>query len=170
MGKFSEADLEGPVQQVIRILDTGDPAQGQFPGQAQVFGQAPGRFIRNTDIPDLAGPDQPVECRQSFCDSGAVLVRGMEIVQASKAIGIPVRPVRLVQIDVIGLQTSQAGVDSGVDIFFIEPDIAIAYVCRALGPGTDLGGNNQLLAVAALSQPVANNGGSSAMNFHAPYS
>ena len=164
---FREADFKAAVQQAVRILNRHDPRQVVLIRQVQITHHAEGGFVRHADVADLPGA---LELGQRFegiqqGHGGRGISPG--ITQLAKAVGWALRPVYLVQVEVIGLQPLQAGVQRLADIFAVQDVIGPnAAVVIARGPA-NFGGQHQLFAIAAFRQPVADVGFSQPLSFRA---
>jgi hypothetical protein len=76
----------------------------------QITHHAKGRFVRDADVADLPGAlelGQRFQRIQQGDDRRGV---GPGIAQLAKAVGWALRPVNLVEVEIIGLQALQAGV------------------------------------------------------------
>jgi hypothetical protein len=88
--------------------------------QVQITHHAKGRFVRDADVADFAGAlefGQRFQRIQQGDDRGGV---GPGVAQLAKAVGRALRPVYLVEVEIIGLQALQAGVQRLADIFTIQ--------------------------------------------------
>lgn len=88
--------------------------------QVQITHHAEGGFVRHADVADLAGAlelGQRLEGIQQGHRGGGV---GPCVAQLAKAVGGALRPVYLIQVEIIGLQTLQAGVQRLADIFPVQ--------------------------------------------------
>ena len=66
-GDLGETDLEGSVQETVRILDADHARQAVLLREREEAHQPPGGFVGDTDLPNLAGPDligEHLECFQ----------------------------------------------------------------------------------------------------------
>ncbi|MNT35689.1 hypothetical protein D3C72_1717250 [compost metagenome] len=105
---------------------------------------------------DLAGLHQFSERLQLFGDFGKrallVLTGGVEAPGAAEMIGAAIRPVNLVEVDVVGLQPLEAGIHRLAD----GGGVDIATAANIISPGAgDLGGEHDLIAPAGLFEPAA---------------
>ena len=104
LGKLGQADLEGPVQEIVRVLNADDARLLLFPREAQIFSRAPGRLVGDADMPHLAGLHELGQRRQGLLNRHAVFLGGMVIAEFAEEIGVPLRPVQLIQINIVCLQ------------------------------------------------------------------
>jgi len=126
--------------------------------QVQITHHAKRRFVRDADIADLARPLALGQRFQRVENSDAWRGFGPLVAQLAKAVSWALRPVNLVEIEIVGLQAFQAGVQRFTDIFAIQHLVlANAAVVIAAWPA-HLGGDNQLFTVAVPGQPVADVG------------
>ena len=100
----------------------------------QGTGQPPGRVVGRADIAHLALPYQVVEGAQGLVQRG-----------------LPVVGVRLVEVDVVGLQAGQRGLDGVHDVAAREALVVRPVAHRS----AHLRGDHQAVAVAALLHPPA---------------
>ena len=155
-GHLRQTVLEGPVQQVVGVLDGGDARQPRHFGGAQVAHHAPGAFVRQADMADFAGLDQFGQRRQRLFDRHAVMLRLVLVGADAETVGDAVGPVDLVEVDVVGLQPRQAGLDRREEVGAIQPRLAIAHPAEAAGRRTDdLAGEDHPVALAARLEPAA---------------
>ena len=158
LAHFREADFKAAVQQAVGVLNGHDPRQVVLIRQVQITHHAEGGFIRYADVADLAGAlelGQRLEGIQQGHRGGGV---GPGVAELAKAVGGALRPVYLVQVEIIGLQTLQAGVQRLADIFPVQDVVwSNTAVVITRGPA-DLRGEHQLFAIAAFRQPVADVG------------
>jgi hypothetical protein len=103
----------------------------------QIAHHAKGRFVRDADIADFTGAlefGQRFQRIQQGDDRRGI---GPGIAQLAKAVGRALRPVNLIEIEIIGLQALQAGVQRLADIFAIQLVVGTnAAVVIARGPLT----------------------------------
>jgi hypothetical protein len=148
MGDFGQANLEAAVEQVIGILDAGHAGQPQALGEFQKAHHAPGRFIGQADVADLARLNEIIQGGEGFQQRRRLRALGMRVAQPAEEIGVPVGPMQLVEVDVIGLQTFEAGVQGGRDLRPGETGSAVTNPGQPIGPSHDFGGDDQLIAPA----------------------
>src|SRR3546814_11120837 len=95
----------------------------------------------------LAGLHHRIERVQGFLDrrlGGAVLV---PIAEAAEVVGGAVRPVELIEVDMVRLQPLQARLDRRLDVLAVEARLAATDIGEALSVGADaLGGDDNLAA------------------------
>ena len=166
MGDLRQAGFEGPVHQVIGILRRHDARQPQFFGQAHKFHQAPGMFIGDADIPDLAFADQFGERFQLFANRRCTAFgRGVELPLPEHRL-VALRPVQLIKVDIVSLQSAQRAFDGGANIGAVERRRAVTDPGQAARRSGDLGSEDDLVALVAL-EPVADDGFGGAISFGA---
>lgn len=143
-----------PVEQVVLVLRGGDTRQALLLGNGKIFLDAPGRFVRKADSADLAGLYQFAHRLQDLGDIGnrlfAILVEGVIAPVLAEMEMAAVWPVDLIEVDVIGLQPLQAGINSCIDIGGIRTLSAAQIFAARAG---DLGGEHDILALAGLLEP-----------------
>jgi len=158
MGDFGQIRLEVTAQQGVFVLDRLHAGQVVVFGQLQPFHDAPGGFVGEAHVADLAGLDQALQGVQHFQEVlffrlGIEL--GREVPGPAEVVGAPVGPVQLVQVNVVGLQPAQAAFDGlqqrglGDGAAVTDPGLA--------GAG-HLGGEDDLVAGAAGLEPVTDDG------------
>ncbi|MNS93198.1 hypothetical protein D3C72_1273560 [compost metagenome] len=168
MGEFRQADLEHAVQQAVGVLDRRDARQVLVFGVAQELADAPRRLVGHADVADLAGAHEILQHGQRFLDRDGVLVLDPGIVQLTEGSRGAVRPMELVQIQVVRLQAFQAGVQRLGQVLAVQEGLAVADVAGTLGiahGARHLAGQHDVLATLALGQPGADVGFRQALRF-----
>ncbi|KAF1003484.1 MAG: hypothetical protein GAK36_00245 [Pseudomonas sp.] len=117
-------------------------------------------------MPNLAGTNLFVECLQGFFQRSEVLVL-VAIAQLAEEVGAAFRPVQLVQVHPIGAQALEAGIQGGHDVLAVQARLAVADMRDAIATGGDLGGQDPVLPVFALGEPVADDGFGAGVGFGA---
>ena len=84
--EFGEADFERAVQQAVRVLDGVDAGQALRVRQSQVFGHAPGGFVGDADVADLARGHGLVQRGQCLVDWCADMLAG-GVAQLAEIVG-----------------------------------------------------------------------------------
>ncbi len=113
------------VDEVVVVLHRYEPGPAVQVGQVQGLGELPGVHGRGSDVADLPGLDRVVQRLKGFLDGGVV-----------------VPAVDLVEVDVVGAQSLQGGVELGEDRLAGQP----GAVRAGAHPHPDLGGENDLVA------------------------
>ncbi|MNS70324.1 hypothetical protein D3C72_1036660 [compost metagenome] len=127
----------------------------------QELRQAPRRFVGHAHVADLARAHEILQHRQGFFDRHGVLVFHPGVVQLAEGGGGAVRPVQLIQVQVIRLQALQAGVQRFGQVLAVQEGLAVADVAGALGVAHRAGhlaGQHDVLAALAARQPGADIG------------
>ena len=103
---FRQPHLETAVEQAVGVLYALDA--GQAPGlfQAEAVHDAPGGFVGDPHLANLARPHQVGQHPQGVFQGNAVVFLRPGIAQLAEKVGLPVRPVQLVIINVIRLQAA----------------------------------------------------------------
>ncbi|MNR07394.1 hypothetical protein D3C85_1235100 [compost metagenome] len=104
---------------------------------------------------DLAGLDLLVEHRQGFfqCGERAVL---MVIAELAEEVGRALRPVQLIEVDPVGLQAFEAGIQCRDQVLPVEFQVATADVVDAVAGAGDLARQYPVGAIAMLLEVFAN--------------
>ncbi len=107
---------------------------------------SPGRFVRHAVVADLAGADELVHRLDLLEDRGGrLLLRGV-VAHRPEHRDVPLRPVDLVEVDVVGAQALERVVDRPADVLLRERGLAAAHPL-AVAPGAgDLGRDHDLVA------------------------
>ena len=125
---------------------------------AQVCHHAPGGFVGKSIGADFSGLDEFVQRGDGFCQWGEVgRVIQRAHAEAAEVIDAPLRPVQLVEVEVVGVQAGERGVAGGVDLRAGEARTAanvVLAVIAARGAG-DFAGEDDVIAFAAALQPTA---------------
>ncbi|MNP13392.1 hypothetical protein D3C76_1056710 [compost metagenome] len=103
---------------------------------------------------DLAGAYLFVQRFQGFLQRGEVLFAVL-VSQLAEEVGAALRPVQLVEVDPVGLQPLQAGVEGGDDVLAVVLQLAVADMADAVAGAGDLAGEDPVVAIAVLAEPVA---------------
>ena len=125
-----ERALEVPLDEVVVRLEHGELGQPELALQLKRRGEPLRRVVGRRDVPDHALLDERVEGAQRL------LQRRVGVV-----------PVRVIQIDVVGLQPLERGMRLAADV--VGPQVAVRIATAA-----DLRGEHDLVAVAAVFQPA----------------
>src|SRR3569832_593821 len=155
MRDLGEANLEAAVQQVIRVLYAHDARQVELLCECEKLHDAPRRFFGDADVADLARAHQLAQCVQGLGDGHGVVVRVVLIAEMAEEVGLAVGPVQLIEVDVIGLQAFQAGVEGEAEVVGIETRIAVAYPGEFGAAACGLGREDHVLTAMALLEPAA---------------
>ena len=125
VGDFRHVEIEAAIEQVILVLDGGDARQAPGVCDVDIFLRPPRAFVGKADGADFTGLYQFAERFEFLGDFGdralGILTGRVKAPCATEMIGAAIRPVDLVEVDIVGLQTLEAGVDSladrgGIDI------------------------------------------------------
>lgn len=158
LGEFGKADLEGAVDEIIGVLDRNDARPMAELGGAQETRHAPGRFIGQADVTNLAGLDETAQRFERFFDRNFVALCRPPIGRAACAPKRKraIRPMQLVKVDVVGLQPLERALDRMIDILGVENGSGArgAQPIGVAAPG-DLGGDDRLIAVLARGEPAS---------------
>src|SRR5690606_30462674 len=96
------------VEQVVGVLYADDPRPATGFGQMQEAAGTPGGFVGQADMADLAGAHQVVQYVQGIVKGSDLLLGVVLVAELAEEAGVPVRPVELVAIDILGPQALQA--------------------------------------------------------------
>lgn len=151
---FRQTHFEAAVEQVVRVLDRHCARPATAFGQLQEFHGAPRGFVGQADMADLADLDLLVEHFQGFFQRRELNVLVL-VVELAEEVGRALGPVQLVQVDPVGLQALEAGIQGGDDVLAIEFQLAVADMADAVAGAGDLAGQNPVSAVAALLEIAA---------------
>ena len=152
---FRETHFITAVQQAVRILDGHDPRQVVFIGQMQIAHYAKRRLVGNADVADLTRAlafRKRLQCFQQG-DGRSTLVPG--VAKLTEAVRRTLRPVHLIKIEIVGLQALEAGIQRSTDILAIEDLVRADPGIVITGRAANLRSDDQLFAIAAFRQPVA---------------
>jgi hypothetical protein len=125
----------GAVVEVVQRLQALVARDAQALGDVERLGQPRRGEVRGADGAHLAGLHEVVEGTQRVLE---------------RRVGVVV--VRLVEVDVVGLQALERGLDRLADVGRREPDLAFAHRLA------ELGGQHHAAALAALLEPLADDG------------
>ncbi|CAH0314002.1 hypothetical protein SRABI70_04823 [Pseudomonas sp. Bi70] len=103
---------------------------------------------------DLAGLDLLFQRFEDFLDRGGVAVLVL-VAELAEEIGRALRPVQLVEVDPVGLQALEAGVQGGDDVLAVVLELAVADMGDAIAGAGDLAGQNPVGAVTVLLEVLA---------------
>jgi hypothetical protein len=106
-------------------------------------------------VADLAGAHLLVEHFEGFFQRREHVVGLVLVAQLAEEVGAALRPVQLVQVDAVGLQALEAGIQRGDDVLAVVLELAVADVVDAVAGAGDLAGQHPVVAVAAAFEPVA---------------
>ena len=81
----------------------------------------------------------------------------MLVTQLTEIVGMSIRPVQLIQVDIVGLQPLQAGIHRGQQIGAVKVRFAIADIGHAIAGGGGFAGNDPVATPAKTLQVVADN-------------
>src|SRR5690606_14403138 len=85
-------------------------------GQMQEAAGTPGGFVGQADMADLAGAHQVVQYLQGILYGSDLLLGVVLVTELAEEVGVPVRPVQLIEVDMFGLQSLQAALQRGGDV------------------------------------------------------
>ena len=153
-GNFRHSHLKRAVEQVIGVLDADHPGPVMLPGQPEVFVRSPWGFVGDSYVADFAFFDQLRQCAQCLFNGGRLLVHTVPVPQLAKEIGVTIRPVHLIEVDIIGLEPAQT-VFTGLTNMVPGQARAIPEVTQSITRPRHFGSNHQIVATAPLRQPVA---------------
>src|SRR5690606_27727304 len=87
---------------------------------------------------------------------GSDLLLGVVLVaELAEEVGVPVRPVQLIEIDMLGLQALQAAFQRSGDVLAGEAGGAVTDVLHVAVRAGDLAGQHPLVAIATLAKVLA---------------
>jgi hypothetical protein len=156
LADLCQSDLKAAVQQAVGVLNRDNARQLVFFSQLQVAHYAPRRFIGYPDIADFTGAHLLGQRFQRFQQGNRSFIVGVLIIEFAEVVGLALRPVQLIKIEIIGVQPFQACVQRGADIFAVQrllrPNAAVGAAYR---PG-DFAGQHYFLTVATRLDPTAN--------------
>ena len=153
MGDFGQTDFVGAVQQAVRILHADHAGPAMDAGQGLVLHDAPRGLIADPDIPDLALLHRLGEAGIGFLDRRRSLRRVGFIAELAEEIGVSGRPVYLVQVDAVRLQTLKAGLECRLDV--VRSQLwSVAQILHHARTG-HLGSQDDIVAPAAFLEPRA---------------
>ena len=167
LADFRQAHFKAAVHQAVRVLDRHDARQVVLVRQMKIAHHAKRRFVRDPDIANLAGAlefGQRVQRIQQGDDRGGI---GPGVAQLAETVGRALRPVYLIEVEIIGLQALQAVVQRLADVFTIQLVVRTNAAVVIAGRAAHFRGDNQLFAIAALRQPVTDVGFRQALGFRA---
>lgn len=98
---------------------------------------SPGRLVGQADVADLAGLDLLGECFEGLLQGREVFVL-VAIAQLAEVVGAAFGPVQLVDVDPVGLQALEAGVERSGDVVPVVLQVAVADVGDAVARPRDL--------------------------------
>ena len=131
------------------------PRLAQRLGKRKIFHHPPRRFIGKTDGADFPRPDQFIQRGQHFVGRGEIPLIGRVVAALAEVVGVPVRPVNLIEVHVVGLKPFQAFLQGSRDPLFRMLQIAAADIGEHIARADDLGRQHHLVAVAARRHPAA---------------
>nr|GFD01496.1 hypothetical protein [Tanacetum cinerariifolium] len=134
------------IRQQTAFLTNGDFRQTDFEAA-----------VEQPDVTDLARLDLFVQHLKHFQQRRERRV-AVGVAQLAEEVGAAFRPMQLIQVQVVGLQAFQAGVDGGNDMVAVEFQLAVTNVVDAVAGACDLAGENPVGAVAVLFEPVTDDG------------
>ena len=143
------------VQQAVRVLNGHDARQIVFIGQMQIAHHAKRRLVGNANVADLTRPLALRERFQRFQQGNGRSTFVPGVAKLTEAVRRTLRPVHLIKIEIVGLQALEAGIQRGTDILAIEDLVRADPGIVITGRAADFGGDDQLFAIAAFRQPVA---------------
>ena len=167
LADFRQPHFIAAVHQAVRVLNRHDARQIVLIRQMEIAHHAKRRFVGDANIANLTGAlefGQRVQRIQQGDDWRGI---GPGVAQLAETVGRALRPVDLIEVEIIGLQTLQAVVQSIADVFAIQLVVRTNAAVVIAGRAADFRGDNQLFAIAALRQPVADVGFRQALGFRA---
>ncbi len=82
----------------------------------------------------------------------------MRVAELAEVVGLAIRPVQLVEIDHIGLQPAQAGIERGLDVASVEASLRATHVRQPISRPRHLGRQDHAIAAVAGLEPAADKG------------
>src|SRR5210317_1262573 len=127
------------------------------PGNAQIFHCPPRSFVRHADKTYFARRNEFVQCSERLLDRHTVGIDRLVESQPPETIGRPIRPMHLVEVDIVGAQALQRSIDGGVNLLFAQSAAAAKMAADSDPVATaDLGRQKYLPAIAARLHPRTN--------------
>src|SRR5699024_10405256 len=113
-------------------------------------------FVGQAEVADLAFLDQASQLAETIFQRHRVVLRVVFVFEAAEEVGAPVGPVQLVEIDVVGLQPAQAGLERVADLLWGQAPFraAGAKPVHGAAPGR-LAEQHHFVAPAVGGQPPA---------------
>src|SRR5690606_35965069 len=96
-----------------------------------------------------------VQYLQGILYGGDLLLGVVLVAELAEEVGVPVRPVQLIEIDMLGLQALQAAFQRSGDVLAGEPGGAVTDVLHVAVRAGDLAGQHPLDAIATLAKVLA---------------
>ena len=154
MAYFGTAHFKKSIEEGIGILN-GDHFGGRRLGGSQKTHDPPRIFIRQADVSDLSRFDVVVQCIE---DGFKIFFPGIVGVVSKtsypKSVGITLRPVQLVEVDIVGLQSLEALVDGLVDMGFFKAEV-FADVFGIITRPCNFGGQDDFVSMACFFEPCS---------------
>ena len=155
-GNLRQAHFKAAVEQVVGVLDRHCTRPAAGFGQGEELHGAPRRFVGQANVADLAGLHLFVQGFERFLQWGEVVFVLVLVAQLAEEVGAALRPVQLVEVDPVGLQALEAGVEGCADVLAVVAQVAIADIVDGVAGAGDLAGKHPVGAVATAFEVVAN--------------
>ena len=133
----------------------------------QIAHDAKSGFVRDADIANFPGALEFGEGFQRIEQGDHRRGVAPGIAQLAETVGLALWPMYLIEVEIIGLQTLQAVVQRVANVFAIQRVVRANAAVVIARRAADFRGDNQLFAVAAFCQPVADVGFGQTLGFRA---
>ena len=156
MRELAHVGVVEPAEERVFVLHRGDARRARLLREAEPCHRAPGAFVRQPEGADLARRHDLAERLGHGAHvvdrAGLVLAGRVEAPVLAEVVGAAVGPVELVEVDPVGPETAERGVDAGMDGFGrhrrAAADLRVAGAC-------DLGGEDDVVPPPGLRDPGA---------------
>src|SRR5690606_21544073 len=109
-------------------------------------------------MPDLATFHQIVEHFQRVFDRREMRAGVVLVTKLAETIGIPIRPVQLIKIEIVGLQTTQAIADGPGEVGAVEMIAAATDMGQTIARRSRLAGQNPIATPTMALKEIAEEG------------
>ena len=158
MEDLGEPDLEGAVDEIEGVLDRDDAGKAHRLGGLEEGHHAPWRLVGEADEPDLALLYELAEHAENDLD-GMALALLVHIVEALEDAHRPVRPMKLIEVDIVGLEPLEAPVQRLDKLRpALPPGRAVLAQPGHFRAADGLGGDHHFVAGFMRGKPGADDG------------
>ncbi len=105
---------------------------------------------------DSTGSDFVIKGGKRFFQRCEIVVRQVLVAQTPEKVRAAFRPMQLIKVDPVGLQSAQAVIQGGANVLTVESRTAVANVADAVAGAGDLGCEYPVGSIAAAVEVVAN--------------
>ena len=151
---FRQAHFKAAVEQVVGVLDRHRTRPATGFGQGEELHGAPRRFVGQADVADLAGLHLLIQRFEGFFQRGEVVFVLVLVAQLAEEVGTAFRPVQLVEVDPVGLQALEAGVQGFDDVLAVVAQVTVADVIDGVAGASDLAGEDPVGTVATALEVI----------------